>query len=108
MVREISFVKAYDQCIVRFDLDGKGQRIGGGDLVQVVAMDSDDEDDLVPTRATRHLEGPASQGGRRMEIHGMESFLPHANVHGGRRRRNHGLHGPIQPAGETHRSYQDV
>lgn len=52
VVREISFVKAYDQCIVRFDLDGKGQRIGGGDLVQVVAMDSDDEDDLVPTRAT--------------------------------------------------------
>ena len=52
VVREISFVKAYDQCVVRFDLDGKGQRIGGGDLVQVVAMDSDDEDDLVPTRAT--------------------------------------------------------
>lgn len=52
VVREISFVKAYDQCIVRFDLDGKGQRIGGGDLVQAVAMDSDDEDDLVPTRAT--------------------------------------------------------
>ena len=52
VVREISFVKAYDQCIVRFDLDGKGRRIGGGDLVQVVDMDSDDEDDLVPTRAT--------------------------------------------------------
>ncbi len=47
--REISFVKANDQCIVRFNLDGKGTRIGGGELVQAVALDTDDDGNSVQT-----------------------------------------------------------